>query len=686
MILRKLPRFAALLLLSLLFGGCPGGRDADAWRAAFLPTPRPQLKEPDAAFVARIDELELAIEEALRSPRDAARLAEAEGELGFFYFAYLEIDAAEPCFQNAATAAPKDWRWSYLLGFIRQLRGQLDAAATAYEQAAALAPSEIGPRLHLAETRIEQGQNAAAAPLLAEILHLSPGLPAALYQEARRLDHEGQAAAAAPLLEQALAAQPRAGAARYLLGQIYRRLGREDDARRELAAANEARVQFDDPLLRRLDDLGVSEGFYRLRAQRAASKGDDPGAAAAYRRLFGRGEGKFADHQRFAFTLYRLGEKEEALGELRRTLLRQDAATADAADRAEAHRLLALLLLENNDRQGAIAELRRALEALPTLAPARLLLAETLNRGGDSAGALAVFEQWLQLEPGAPRALLERGLLRFARGDAQAALADVRRAAELAPGDPVLQRRCGEIFEQAGDLVAARRSFEAATPAGTTPRDSEEAFSRAIAFGHLANLERRGDRPQRAEALYRSSLEVLPAFEVRLNLADLLMARGAFEEAAQLYELARAQQGQSVEARQGEAAALILLGRFGDARRVLETGLAELPRAGELRHLLARLLACAPSAGDRDAARALTLALDVVQAKATSQHAETLAMALAENGRFGEAAGLLRELITEGQKREEKKLIVYWQSQLAAYESQKAFRAAPPERFFRPKS
>jgi Flp pilus assembly protein TadD len=680
---------ALALLLALALAAC-GGKGAAEWRAAFEPTPRPGTEDP--AVIKRTAELEAEIEAALAAqPVDAKRLADAEGELGFFYLAYLEVEAARPCFVNAELAAPDDWRWPYLLGFIGQMRGELDTAAAAYGRAAERAPQEVGPRLRLAETRIEQGKNAEAAEQLAAVLKLSPGLPAALFQEARRLDREGDAKNAAPLLEKVLAAQPNAGSARHLLGQVYRKLGREEDARKAILAGSEERVRFDDPLLARLEQVGVSEGFYRLRGDRAFEAGSYGEAVVAYRRLFAFGAGNFGDHQRLAYALYLQGDKQAAATELRLARARPDAAAAEAGERAEAHRLAAIMLLERGEATAAMLELRDGIAAVPEL-PAghetlRLMLADTLVKSGDSKAALTVYEEWLAQQPKQPRALLERGLLRLQAGQQKEGAADVRQAAELAPADADLQRRSGEVFEKLGDREAARRSFAAALRDQAPPRNPEEAMSRGMALAHLANLERGAGKTQEAEKLYRQALQVLPALELRLNLAELLLDRGAFAEAAQYFAEARNQDKENVEARSGEAAALILAGRFAEARKALEAGVAELPRAGELRHLLARLLAIAPEATERQADQALKLALEVVQAKGTSQHAETLAMALAENGRFQEAAGLLGELLAEGEKKKESQaLLGYWRDQLTGYQNNRPFRASPPQRFFRPAS
>jgi hypothetical protein len=60
---------------------------------------------------------------------------------------------------------------------------------------------------------------------------------------------------------------------------------------------------------------------------------------------------------------------------------------------------------------------------------------------------------------------------------------------------------------------------------------------------------------------------------------------------------------------------------------------------------LARLLATAPQPSARDAARALELARTLFEATRSLAVGQTYAMALAENGRFGEAAVLQQETI-----------------------------------------
>ena len=77
----------------------------------------------------------------------------------------------------------------------------------------------------------------------------------------------------------------------------------------------------------------------------------------------------------------------------------------------------------------------------------------------------------------------------------------------------------------------------------------------------------------------------------------------------------------------------------------IEDSISQFPSNVALKHVLARLLAASPDDSVRDGDRALLLAAEVVQAHPGLQSAQTYAMALAEKGRFKEAAAAQREVI-----------------------------------------
>jgi tetratricopeptide (TPR) repeat protein len=126
--------------------------------------------------------------------------------------------------------------------------------------------------------------------------------------------------------------------------------------------------------------------------------------------------------------------------------------------------------------------------------------------------------------------------------------------------------------------------------------------------------------------------------EARRLLAKVLRDGGqlpaALAQSRRAVELAPGDEA----ARLGEAETLVRLGRYAEARQRLDEALGLMPASSLLAHAAARLLAASPDKAVRDGDRALKLALAVWQVQPAAFHAETVALALAELGRCGEAA------------------------------------------------
>lgn len=141
-----------------------------------------------------------------------------------------------------------------------------------------------------------------------------------------------------------------------------------------------------------------------------------------------------------------------------------------------------------------------------------------------------------------------------------------------------------------------------------------------------------------AEGHLRQALESDPDAErVHLVLGEALRQSGRLEAALASYRRARELAPGLASARFGVAAVLILERSFEPAAAELDAGLKALPGSRELQLLRARLLAAAPRPELRDGPRALELARAAVRGGETVADAETLAMALAELGRFDDA-------------------------------------------------
>ena len=83
------------------------------------------------------------------------------------------------------------------------------------------------------------------------------------------------------------------------------------------------------------------------------------------------------------------------------------------------------------------------------------------------------------------------------------------------------------------------------------------------------------------------------------------------------------------------------------ALTALERSVEAFPQNLALQHLLARLLAASQQASVRDGERALEVARQLVTTRASLEHVETLAMALAELGRFDEAVARQRDVVRQ---------------------------------------
>jgi tetratricopeptide (TPR) repeat protein len=155
-------------------------------------------------------------------------------------------------------------------------------------------------------------------------------------------------------------------------------------------------------------------------------------------------------------------------------------------------------------------------------------------------------------------------------------------------------------------------------------------------------------RTQGAEAVghYRAALELDPEIEgVQARLASALGRTGRFSESAAEFAKAIEQDPTNEGLRFGQAMARLLAEDYPEARGGLEEALTALPESRPLKHLLARVLATCPDPAVRDGEKALQLAQEVMAGQSSLEQAETLAMALAELGRFQEAAARQRQVV-----------------------------------------
>ncbi|MEM7352654.1 MAG: tetratricopeptide repeat protein, partial [Acidobacteriota bacterium] len=192
-------------------------------------------------------------------------------------------------------------------------------------------------------------------------------------------------------------------------------------------------------------------------------------------------------------------------------------------------------------------------------------------------------------------------------------------------------------------------------------------------------LSREGDQ-EGAEAKYREALKLAPELHgARFALARLYAGLSRFEEARVEFAKLVQVNPQDAASRRGEVTALLLLGRWSEARAKLEEGLVALPRDGQQAHLLARVLASAPDESVRDGALALDLAVQVYQVQKIPLVAETVAMAFAANGEFDKAARMQSKIVRDAEATGNERGLEVMRARQAAYDRQERWTASAIE-------
>lgn len=200
---------------------------------------------------------------------------------------------------------------------------------------------------------------------------------------------------------------------------------------------------------------------------------------------------------------------------------------------------------------------------------------------------------------------------------------------EQSPDDPSLRRNYAATLMAAGRVDEALTQYESILEREPTDVDARYLQGRALIEAGRLDAARRS---------YEMVLEVAPDHApARFALASLLQRQGDFEGALVGFRELLARDPDYERAHVGEAACLMRLERWTEARASIKAGLEAVPISTALAELGARLLAAAPAAEVRDGRQALGLAEKLVRLNSSFQRQEILAMALAELGRFEEA-------------------------------------------------
>lgn len=499
------------------------------------------------------------------------------------------------------------------------LRGQalldtrrLAEAEQSFREALALAPDQADAHLGLAKVQLQRGELASAAASVATARGLAPTSAEVWNHQASLAHAAGDLESALGDYAEALRLEPRHREARIAHASILLDLGRNEEAAGALASL--AETAGDDPRVAYLESL------------RLARAGDAKAAREALMRAVGVLDAirpELIDRNVQLLMLgglvnHGLGQFEKAKGYFERItafapemvgarkLLGKILIAQGHADRAlnvltEAERqaprdpdLLSLLASAYmarglNDRAAAL--LQRAVEA--TQDPAlRAQLGVARILAGDTGLGMDELSTVLEERPDDTRAGLLLALKQLEEGQAGAALERIARLLEREPANPVLLNLRGVGERLAGDLAAARRSFEAAAAIDA------RFLPALINLARLAEIE--GDRTEA-----RSQLEALARAhpdDRELLLARVRLARseGAFAEAARLLDRLRTLNPDDIPIRIAQVDLDLSAGDGARALRSAEELAARFPEALVVQEVLGRSQL---SAGQTGAAR-----------------------------------------------------------------------------------
>ncbi len=114
---------------------------------------------------------------------------------------------------------------------------------------------------------------------------------------------------------------------------------------------------------------------------------------------------------------------------------------------------LGLALYNKGDYEGAISNLKRAIEIDPKFENAYVNRANAYNREGNSSQAIVDFNKAIELNPRDADVYNDRGILYFHLGKNTQALADYNKALDLKPYDAHAYYNRGLVFYDQGNLV-----------------------------------------------------------------------------------------------------------------------------------------------------------------------------------------------------------------------------------------
>jgi tetratricopeptide (TPR) repeat protein len=342
------------------------------------------------------------------------------------------------------------------------------------------------------------------------------------------------------------------------------------------------------------------------------------------------------------------------------------------ADCARALAGLGQIALDREQFSAAVEKLERALAVAPEATRLHYTLGMAYRGLGDLSQARHHLEHAGKGDPpscdplqgrlGSLRVGEKADILRstklLAAGNTEAAVPYLRRAVEINPESTEAWTNLAVALSRTGERQEALNAYRRALE--IEPRNARARTDVARMLAMTGEQEQAIEEARvavAADELYR------PAHFV---LGRLLLKAKIYDAAREQFAAARRLDPRDAGSSIGEALTLLLTGSHDEALVRLEE-IHRLNSASQLVTLvLARLLAASPDRELRDGPRAYQLALSVTDPIQLVTQLETVALALAEEGRCGEAAEWQRRALDEATAQGKVRRAEWSQARLAA--------------------
>ncbi len=671
-----------------------------AGMADLEPIPRPDLDGLEDVAVEQFErQWELLQSMLQRKDADPAEAGQVIGQMGMLYHAYEVLDSAAVCYRNALRLQPEAFLWPYYLARLSRERGRLEETVVQSERALSREPKDLPALLLEAEALAELGRSAKARHFFQRVLDLKPDTAAALVGLGKIESVEGRYSAAADRFEEALKLQPEATAIHYPLSMAYRRLGQEAKAEEHLKLHGRTLVEFKDPHIAAVRELtrGVSpilsqgrrfldQKRYKeaLKLFEKAVQNDPENPAARHDLAFvyaGLGRHQDAarqyvkllelkpDPELAAMAQANLGAYALSYGKNKDALSRYNKALELHEADPEAHRRAGEILWKLHRPREAVDHFLRAAELDPENPEIVLELSDllrALNRTKEAerwfGRLLEQASPWLRQRRSIQEIVVALGKGEAARAGLNLLETELRRDLRERPADSRAR------FDLALVLLHLGQRDDVLKIYGEIVESSKNPEAQATAHFNLGRLVAEAGDYQGSVDHFRASLDLKPGDKkAHWSLARVLERQGRLEDAVEEYRKVVDFSPEDVPARVTLAAALSKLGRDAEALRWLKIARAFAPEEPRLAAAEARILAASPDDGIRDGGLALKLASSLYNAFQTVNHAEILAMALAESGQMEKAVSLQTELLEKGKETASPGLIHRLQKNLGLY-------------------